>query len=52
MAKRYEYKFVKVGATFWLNTPKEDLQKTIDEHAKDGWRFVQIFHPGLIPMVF
>lgn len=38
--------------------PKEDYQQTITEHAKDGWRFVQIFtsgrdkHAGYFELIF
>ena len=41
----YEYKFVKVELKYGLTKahPKEDYQTIITEHAKEGWRFVQIF---------
>ncbi|MFJ8529887.1 hypothetical protein CON65_21575 [Bacillus pseudomycoides] len=44
----YEYKFIKVELKSGLveYKPKEDYQQIITEHAKDGWRFVQIFAPG------
>lgn len=45
MSKKYEYKFVKVGSSFWTTMPKEDLQTIIGEHGKDGWRLVQILYP-------
>jgi len=41
----YEYKFVKVDLSNWSSKPKEDYQDIIANHAKDGWRFVQIFAP-------
>ncbi len=46
----YEYKFVKVDLEgFWLSTkkPKADHHKLIEEHAKEGWRLVQIFAPAV-----
>ena len=46
----YEYKFVRVDLKgFWISTkkPKEDHHKIIEEHAKEGWRFVQIFAPAV-----
>ncbi|WP_078431439.1 DUF4177 domain-containing protein [Metabacillus halosaccharovorans] len=42
----YEYKFVKVDLSNWNRKPKEDYQDIILNHAKDGWRFVQIFAPA------
>ncbi|RKL65247.1 hypothetical protein CR203_21470 [Salipaludibacillus neizhouensis] len=42
----YEYKFVKVDLSNWNGKPKEDYQNIIVNHAKDGWRFVQIFAPA------
>lgn len=41
----FEYKFVKIDLNFWGNNPKEDYQDIIMNHAKEGWRFVQIFAP-------
>ncbi len=42
----YEYKFVKIQLTLFSSKPKEDYQYIIQNHAKDGWRFVQIFAPA------
>jgi len=44
----YEYKFVKVELKSGLitNKPKNDYQEIINKHAKEGWRFIQIFAPG------
>ena len=42
----YEYKFVKIELTTWASKPKEDYQHIIQNHAKDGWRLVQIFAPA------
>ena len=44
----YEYKFVKVELKSGWSTdePKEDYHRIIEEHARAGWRLVQIFAPG------
>ncbi|WP_078380034.1 DUF4177 domain-containing protein [Sutcliffiella halmapala] len=42
----YEYKFVKIELSQWNSKPKEDYQDIITNHAKDGWRFIQIFAPA------
>ncbi|ENQ3079242.1 MULTISPECIES: DUF4177 domain-containing protein [Bacillus] len=46
----YEYKFVKIELKSGLmaSKPKEDYQTIITEHAKEGWRFVQIFAPSTV----
>ena len=43
----YEYKFVKldVDKGFWTKKPSESYQETIRQHARQGWRLVQIFAP-------
>ena len=49
MTQKYEYKFVRLGEG-WLSVSKEaraTYQDVIAEHAKDGWRLVQVFAPGL-----
>jgi hypothetical protein len=40
---RYEYKFVRVELKSGLRTgtPKEDYQKIVHDHAKEGWRLFQ-----------
>lgn len=44
----YNYKYVKLPlAGIITYKPKEDYKKIIAEHAKDGWRFVQIFAPAI-----
>ena len=46
----YEYKFVKVelgGFPFSTRKPKIDHHMIIEEHAKEGWRLVQIFAPAV-----
>ena len=46
----YEYKYVKVdleGFMFSSKKPRVDHHRIIEEHAKDGWRLVQIFAPAV-----
>ena len=45
----YEYKFVKISLSsgFLVKKPKDDYQEIIREHAKHGWRLVQIFAPAI-----
>ncbi|HEX7705805.1 MAG TPA: DUF4177 domain-containing protein [Thermoanaerobaculia bacterium] len=48
MTQRYEYKFVRLGEG-WLSVTKEaktSYQTIIAEHAREGWRLVQVFAPG------
>ena len=42
----FEYKFEKVEIGKWSGKPKAEYQEIIEQHAKDGWRLVQIFAPG------
>ena len=49
MAREYEYKFVRLGEG-WLQVRKSGrtgYQQAVHEHARDGWRLVQIFAPGI-----
>jgi hypothetical protein len=53
MARRFEYKFVRLGQKpkdwFWGTRTAGDevasYQQAIHEHAGEGWRLVQIFAP-------
>ena len=48
MEPRYEYKFVRLGEG-WVGVRKEareSYQEVIHDHARQGWRLVQIFAPG------
>ena len=48
MEQRYEYKFVRLGEG-WLAASREarqEYQQVIEEHARQGWRLVQVFAPG------
>lgn len=44
----YTYKFVKIEmkSGFFGSKPKEDYKAVIESHAKDGWKFKQIFAPA------
>lgn len=45
----YEYKFVRLGEG-WIGARKEAEEKykpVIEEHARQGWRLVQIFAPSI-----
>ena len=50
--ERYEYKFVRVGeyrgsALFGVrDSEREAYRDVVHEHARQGWRLVQIFAPG------
>ena len=49
MSRRYEYKFERLGEG-WFGVKKaatKDYQQVIHQHAKQGWRLVQIFAPGI-----
>ena len=49
----YEYKFVRLGeyrgsAFFGTNAKaRKGYKDQVHEHARDGWRLVQIFAPGV-----
>jgi hypothetical protein len=40
-----KYKFVKLEQSFWSGKPKGNYEEIIHEHAREGWRLVQIFAP-------
>lgn len=42
----YEYKFLKIDVNSLTMKIKGDYQQIIHDHAKDGWRLVQIFAPS------
>ncbi len=49
MRQRYEYKFVRLGQG-WLSArgeAKREYQQVVHEHAREGWRLVQVFAPGI-----
>jgi hypothetical protein len=48
MKPRYEYKFVRVGEG-WLAARRaaaQTYQAVVHEHAREGWRLVQVFAPS------
>jgi hypothetical protein len=53
MGSTYEYKFVRIGeyagsAVFGVRDKDRNAYESIvHEHARDGWRLVQIFAPGV-----
>ena len=49
MEQKYEYKFVRLGEGYLgvKKSARDQYQQTINEHAAEGWRLVQIFAPGL-----
>jgi hypothetical protein len=55
MSQRFEYKFVRlaqtkqwfIGAILPSAEAQEEYQEVIQQHAREGWRLVQIFAPGL-----
>jgi hypothetical protein len=49
MMQKYEYKFDRLGEG-WLAASGEAInqyQNRIHAHAREGWRLVQIFAPGI-----
>lgn len=51
MTRRYEYKFVRLGEG-WVRVRSEarkTYQDVVHQHAREGWRLVQIFAPGTGP---
>lgn len=48
MGPRFEYKFVRLGEGFFGpgKAAMRDYPKVIEEHARQGWRLVQVFAPG------
>ena len=53
MTNKYEYKFVRIGeykgsAMFGVrDKDRNAYEKIVHDHARDGWRLVQIFAPGV-----
>jgi len=49
MKQKFEYKFVRLGEG-WLcvhKSGRDEYQEVVDKYARDGWRLVQIFAPGI-----
>ncbi len=46
---KYEYQFVRLGEG-WGSVRKEarqTYQQAVEQYAREGWRLVQIFAPGI-----
>jgi hypothetical protein len=48
MPARYQYKFVRIGEGWlWVKGSAEaQYREVVHQHAREGWRLVQIFAPG------
>jgi len=47
MNQRYEYKFVSVKVSMgFLGRFSKEYQRVIEQHALEGWRFVQAYAPS------
>ncbi len=49
MGQEFEYKFVRLGEGLMYVSKEAQVsyQTVIEEHAKEGWRLVQIFAPPI-----
>ena len=53
MGTTYQYKFVRLGdnrGSAWFgvsDNARNAYEAVVHEHARDGWRLVQIFAPGV-----
>lgn len=49
MNAKYEYKFVRLGQGIMSvrRVARDRYQEVVHDHARDGWRLVQIFAPGV-----
>jgi len=49
MKQKYEYKFVRLGEGLLSarSEARTDYQEQVRQQARDGWRLVQIFAPGV-----
>ncbi len=49
MKQKYEYKFVRLGEGLMgaRSGAERGYQQIIHEHARDGWRLVQVFAPSM-----
>ena len=47
--QKYEYKFVRLGEGWFAarREGREHYQEQVHQYAKEGWRLVQIFAPGI-----
>jgi hypothetical protein len=51
VTRRYEYKFVRLGEGLLgvRRHARKTYQDVVHQHAREGWRLVQIFAPGTGP---
>jgi hypothetical protein len=49
MNPRYEYKFVRLGEGWFgaKSVALNEYQEQVHQHAREGWRLVQVFAPGM-----
>ena len=49
MTTSYEYRFVRLGEGRFnvRKVAQETYREVVHQHARDGWRLVQIFAPGV-----
>ncbi len=49
MSQKHEYKFVRMGEGFFGLRRKacNEYQDVVHQHARQGWRLVQVFAPGV-----
>ncbi len=47
--RRYEYRFIRLGEGWGgaRSEAREGYQEAVHEYAREGWRLVQIFAPGI-----
>ena len=49
MRAKCEYKFIRLGEG-WFSARKgatDEYQEVVHQHAREGWRLVQVFAPGI-----
>ena len=49
MLQKYEYEFVRLGEGVMgvQKSAKQQYQQVIHDHAREGWRLVQVFAPPI-----
>jgi uncharacterized protein DUF4177 len=49
VTRQFEYKFIRLGEGFLQvrKAARQTYQETIHQHAREGWRLVQVFAPGI-----
>lgn len=44
----FEYKFERIPLQgFWHHGPARDYRQVVADHAREGWRLVQVFAPPI-----